>query len=111
MAPAPSGASGKSVPGSDAKARGRNGSQSSRGLTIGDYVAQLALRSGLTLEQAVEHSLPQLELLAKASRVITAENALIMLDVNYAAFAGVMAKNGSNIVKKAEKTLREQARP
>lgn len=65
----------------------------------------------MTLAQAIEHTVPQLELLAKASRVMVAEDALIMLDVNYSAFAGVMAKNGRQIVKSAEKALKEQTKP
>lgn len=71
-------------------------------------MAELAVRCGLTLAQACEHTLPQLNLLAAAAARLQAREASMHLETTLAALGFFKAKNGPANLKQLQKALRKQ---
>jgi hypothetical protein len=67
------------------------------------------LQAGLTLEQAVEHSLPQLKLLASAANRLQARSKLLDLETVFAAMAACHGSKGNQIKQQMRKALEKQA--
>jgi hypothetical protein len=81
----------------------------SGGRELADWVAELAIESGLTLAQAREHSIAQLRLLSEAAGRLKARDAMIDSQVVFAAMAAVMHKDNHRILKRLQDTLIRQA--
>ena len=101
MAPAPNRTKGVARAGLRSKRGG--------GRELADWIAELAVEVGLTLDQARDHSLARLILLAEAAGRVRARVALLDSQVVFAAVAAAMHKDNSKILKKLHDALREQS--
>jgi hypothetical protein len=79
-------------------------------VSLADWVAECAVRCGLTLAQAADHSPAQLRLLASAASRIDAGTGLLNLHTTYAATAATVAKEGRTVLERLQKQLTKQAK-
>jgi hypothetical protein len=76
---------------------------------LADWVAELCLETGLTLAQAREHSLSQLQLLSDAAVRVRARSALLDSQVVFAAVAATMHKENASVFRRLQDRLEQQA--
>ena len=78
------------------------------GRELADWVAELAIDAGLTLEQALGHSIAQLQLLSAAAARLKARDTLLASQATFAAVAAAMHKDNTRILKRLQDSLGEQ---
>lgn len=71
-------------------------------------MARVALKCGLTFDQAMNHTLARLLLLDRQADSLRAERELVRLNTLVAAGAAVWSKDGVKAVRDLESALREQ---
>ncbi len=102
MAPAKAGTAGKTD-----RNNGKN--SSGRSVSLASHVAEIAVKCGLTLAQAIEHSLSQLNMLGEAADRLQCRQAIVDLDVVAAGVAASMAKNGNSIINQTRRVLKQRS--
>lgn len=63
----------------------------------------------MNLEEALDHSLPRLQLLARAAERLKANQGLLDLSISTAAAAVVQTKKGQSLFNKTQKALKKAA--
>lgn len=104
MAPAKGFSSGAAGPGFKRRAG------QSPAVSLADFVAECAIRCGLTISEAVDHSPGQLRLLADAASRVDASGGLLSLHTTYAATIATQVKEGRSVMERLQKKLLKQAK-
>jgi hypothetical protein len=98
--------------GSDPGASGKSSARripKNDGISLADFCAEVAIRCGLTLSEVIDHTIPQLKLLAQAAERIRATQGLVDLNIAVAAGAAVQCKNGKKILNDVQRNLKKAA--
>jgi hypothetical protein len=91
-------------------ARHHRADRAERRVAFADWVAECAVRCGLTLAEARDHSPAQLKLLARAATRVTAQDGLLALQTTHAAIAAAWSREGRQPFDRLQKVLTDQTR-